>query len=117
MHSPSAITEHVSLNLAGFFSLDPVYQQKSFWANFDEWGKKWTNVDMIYACPHRIASRILKMNREGEAKEGRPVSDEERRSIKAVKQSQQANHGWRDEINIFAKLACLNLAQTWKMSV
>ena len=24
MHSPSAITEHVSLNLAGFFLLDPV---------------------------------------------------------------------------------------------
>ena len=24
MHSPSALTEHVSLNLAGFFSLDPV---------------------------------------------------------------------------------------------
>ena len=25
MHSPSALTEHVSLNLAGFFLLDPVY--------------------------------------------------------------------------------------------
>ena len=25
MHSPSALTEHVSLNLAGFFLLDPVH--------------------------------------------------------------------------------------------
>ena len=27
MHSPSALTEHVSRNLAGFFLLDPVYCQ------------------------------------------------------------------------------------------
>ena len=77
--------------------------------------KIWNHLNMICAYLHRIASRILKMNREGEEEEeGRPVSDGERRSIKAVKQSKQP---WRDEINIFAKLACLNLAQTWKMWV
>ena len=27
MHSPSALTEHVSLNLAGFFLLDPVEEE------------------------------------------------------------------------------------------
>ena len=39
MHSPSALTEHVSLNLAGIFLLDPVhagkrYQQQCAWIVF-----------------------------------------------------------------------------------
>ena len=28
MHSPSALTEHVSLNLAGFFLLNPVHSNR-----------------------------------------------------------------------------------------
>ena len=32
MHSPSALTEHVSLNLAGIFLLDPVQGSTKKWA-------------------------------------------------------------------------------------
>ena len=50
MHSPSALTEHVSLNLARFFLLDPVYRNISW--------KQWS-VDFVLYQPHILLNKLL----------------------------------------------------------